>query len=728
MVTPRVLTTRSRVVWMAALATAALASAIDLRAQMPMPPATVFEMTGFIQRATLDAGTDPLRGGTITLNNHKVIVPRNTIFQMPATSLTWAELFSLAPAPYGLGSGQNKEDQTGLALNDWPKPPVTFEVTVQGNRVGDDYIAGLLFLSQLSLQAHQGYINAIDYATGEMRVGGTPGDATTGTRVRINDPIGRFGRAGGHDPRFTIDEDNPTIKSETGFPMCLPRTDPTQASTVAGGGDDALCPQGNRPTAGAGYQSIFTMPQRPAPSDAERANPASRATPDPWRAAPFEVGDYVTVRGPIVADAAGDYIDASAIDANVGIFTTPGTQPSYVSIDVLLMGTGPLDDPNIAQEGAKRTRVEGFTTDISTAILISAVDVNACSGEEVDRTWNLQAVDPGPPNGAVAGRWRFRPGAPLFDLKGFPFLPPTREVHAVSLTGTVTTLNGLSAGEYQAPNFEFILPENLGIGSPKIPANFEAMPFLAQGSGPRYAFGTHKLLGYVSQLAPWPGAAATKPARSACPPIANAGVTQSVGSGAKVTLDGTASADPNTPPAPLTFAWTQTAGTTVQLTGAATAQPSFVAPTLTTGATPATLTFQLTVDNGTTTGTASVNVVVTAPPDVTPPNVGTPSLSNGSTTATKNVVLPLQVTASDPTPGSGMKSVNFSYSYSAPVNGVMRQFNGTLIGALKSGTTNVWIPSPAFTPTVGAKYTFTATATDNAQHAVTGGAASITVQ
>ena len=221
--------------------------------------------------------------------------------------------------------------------------------------------------------------------------------------------------------------------------------------------------------------------------------------------------------------------------------------PAYVAIDVLLMGTGPLDDLTIAQEGAKRTRVEGFTTDISTAIKISAVDVDACTGEESDRLWNLQAVDPGPPNGAVAGRWRFRPGAPLFDLKGFPFLPPTREVHAIGLGGTVMTINGLSAGEYQAPNFEFILPENAGIGNPKVAANFDAMPFLAQGSGPRQAFGTSTRLGFISQLSPWPGDAAHRPTRNACAPFVSVGNTQTVNSGASVTLDGSASSDANSP-------------------------------------------------------------------------------------------------------------------------------------------------------------------------------------
>src|SRR3954470_4698849 len=152
-----------------------------LRAHLPRPATTLFEMTGFIQEATLDDPADPFSGGTLTMNNHLIVIPKYTIFQMPATSLTWAELFKNAPAPWG-------PTKTGLALSD--KPDYTFEVTVQGNRVidgaSDHYVAALVFISNLAAQAHQGFIKSIDYTTGEFTVGGS--------RVRLNDPIGRFGR------------------------------------------------------------------------------------------------------------------------------------------------------------------------------------------------------------------------------------------------------------------------------------------------------------------------------------------------------------------------------------------------------------------------------------------------------------------------------------------------------------------------------------------------------
>jgi len=679
-----------------ALVLAALWSGAPLRAQLPLPASTIFEMTGFVQEATLDNPSDPFSGGTLTVNNHLVVVPRYTIFQMPATSLTWAELFTQAPAPWG-------PTRTGLALKDTPKPDYTFEVTVQGNRVVDDaagtdrYIAGLLFVSNLSPQAHQGFISKIDYATGEFVVGGA--------RVRLNDPLGRFGRVMTHDKRFTIDEDNPTVKSETGYPMCLPRT------RVDQGADDPLCPQGNRPAG----KTIFTMLTPPAPTAAERQNPALRtAALDPWRAAPFEVGDYVTVRGPIVRDAAGQYISAYAVDANLGIFTQPGTQPSYVSVDVVLMGTGPVNDPTLAQEGAKRTRVEGFSTDFTTPVVISALDVDACTGEGIDRWWATQAIDPGAPTGAVAGRWRFIPAAPLFDLKGFPFLPPTREVHVVSATGTVLSMNGLSAGEYTSPNQEFILPENRGIGSPIVPGNFETMAFLTQGSGQRSG-------AYSGQLSPWPGT--NPPVRNACAVVAADPI---VTSGSLVTLDGYQSIAANVPTGAVAYKWTQISGASVALANATAAKTTFTAPTVAIGASNLALVFKLTVtpSNGApAVDSRFVTVTVTAPPDTTAPTVAAPAALQGGVTVTtlRAVSTSLSTTATD---NVGVARVTFTYSY-IDANGIKQ--TGTLTAA-KSATSNTWTSQTTFTPVSKRTYTFTATASDAAGNITTGAATVKTIQ
>ena len=78
------------------------------------------------------------------------------------------------------------------------------------------------------------------------------------------------------------------------------------------------------------------------------------------------------------------------------------------------------------------------------------------------------------------------------------------------------------------------------------------------------------------------------------PPVANAGPDQTVDEGDPVSLDGTASSDPQGDA--LNFTWTQMAGLPVALTGANTATPSLMAPY---GSMNQTLTFELIVDDST---------------------------------------------------------------------------------------------------------------------------------
>jgi hypothetical protein len=96
-------------------------------------------------------------------------------------------------------------------------------------------------------------------------------------------------------------------------------------------------------------------------------------------------------------------------------------------------------------------------------------------------------------------------------------------------------------------------------------------------------------------------------------PRSNAGVDQTVSSGAVVTLTGAASSDPDAGQT-LTYLWTQTGGTLVTLNSSTAQQPTFTAPTLNVGDPSVTLTFSLVVNDGSLSSTTSTVTVTVSPP------------------------------------------------------------------------------------------------------------------
>jgi hypothetical protein len=727
--------------WVALLCLAVLAWTGIAAAQLPAPGTPwSFDVDGFIQEAKLDgtaAAGSALQGGHIKVNGHMIVVPASTIVVLPGNQLTWQELFAQAPAPYG-------PTQSGMAAADLPAPIVQYEAHVIGNvlpangtgctifNCNGEYVAGLIYISQQATNSGTGYINFIDYTNGELLVGGTPGSNLDGTRVRLNDPTGAFGRAnaaGSTDPRFSVasfhqpvvggpvlDSGNPTIRSVTGFPMCLPRTDPA----VAG---DLLCPESQRPVGAVG--TITTTPA---------------GIPSSFTQAPFEVGDYVTFAGTLVQDcaltscltggptagpypvpsgtgsAANTFISAHTIVNNFAIYTAPGTDPAYLAIDVALMGTGGTTVLGL-NEAAIRTRFEGFTTDVSDVstqrhVHLYGVDL-ACNGTESGmRDWGTISVDPGPPTGAAKGRWRFRPPctgvAPTQTAAGTVtdkvcsppaagvFDPPPRDVRAIlevpastlpSPTGTpaipswvlgqTTQAAGVVYGQAHVPIGDYIFPEQV-VGNPVPPDNFETMAFLVNG-GVSSTTGTLAL-----QLSPFP----TVPVpTSSCSVLAAPTVTASanvtaVTSGGVVNLTATATGTP----AP-TLTWAQIAGTPGTFSSTLGPAVAWTAPVV---ALTETATFQVTAANGVlpnATSSVSVTVNPAAAPTIT-------SVTATPTTATAGTVVALSATATGPNP------ITFTWAQTAGTPGTFGSTTGSPV--------NWTAPSVTLTETA----TFTVTATD----------------
>lgn len=667
---------------------------------------TQFDVTGFLQSATVNNPADPHSGGTMVLNGQTIIVPAEMIVILPASALTWQELFALSPAPYtGVA--------TGMALADLPTPHTTYEVQAVGNHVidagGDRYIAGMVHVSQQELNSGAGYINFINYTDGSFEVGGVLGVAGTGSVIRINDPAnatsasgGRYGRAFSPDVRFQVDQDNPTILSAQGFPMCIPRTDPAVA-------DDPLCPQANRPLSTGGKDPSTGQQHRPAGQFDSffTMNAPGAGFPDPTIQAPMEIGDFVNTAGTLTTDlnTGLDYIAAHTVVNDTAIFTQPGIDPAYVQIEVGLIGTGGLTVFG-AGEAAIRTKFEGMTTDPSRNIHLYGIDINPVTGATSDRDWGTIGVDPGPPLlGAVKGRWRFRPPCtvPVATDKsctppvGGSFLPPTREVRAVIeghqqfLTGTttanpasqvpgtataVTSANGIYWGQYHAPIGEYIFPENVP-GQPIPENNFNTIEFLSYG-------GYQSLTGVqAGVLNPWPSNVLPAPFACATPTIL--GAPYSVANAGSINLSGSVNADATSP---VKLSWT--AGTTVggtdlngALTNATTTSPSFSAIGLLAGV------YNLRFSASNVCGAATADTTVTVQPAPVP---------------TINPILAQSTNA-----GSLVTMVASSNSLPAPTFAWL-QTSGPVVVLNTTGLANG--SRATFTPAVAGVYTFSVTATN----------------
>jgi hypothetical protein len=272
--------------------------------------------------------------------------------------------------------------------------------------------------------------------------------------------------------------------------------------------------------AGQTYCSSYVMPAAPAAG-------ALATGPDPRQQAPFEVGDFVSFAGTLIHGAGGDYISAHTIEANVGIYTQPGTQPAYVAIGGF--GVGTADPLAVAANGARqetqdRIFLEAETTDVKTPVDIYYEDASNTRNADgslsvnVRNRWttpfemtgeNQTPVNGGPSGGITTQNTGPQPQRARIRATKAPaglLSQPSRTVRVAQRTRctptpvdpTTTTINqialdkcfsdnelpantvanGLAAGQYIAPVFEYIFPENVAPGDQVVPLDLWHLPFL----------------------------------------------------------------------------------------------------------------------------------------------------------------------------------------------------------------------------------------------------------
>jgi hypothetical protein len=252
----------------------ALGTVMAVSLAQPAPAAvsvrpSLARIIGEIERIHLNDPNDVWSGGTIVVGGQNVIIPRNLLADLPANRLTLQQVFAGAPA------GCVTRGESGLAKTDRCNTSGAGGIaTIEADRTrSGDVIAGDVFL-QKGAETIFGTVSFINFDEGWVRVNGTPGDASTGVMVRLNDPTGRHTVQAGAgcqpgaqncspDPRFTEDPDNYTQAFSTGYPLCIPSTvkrtftdtlnlagngttATATAQAAADGTGDVLCPEGNR--------------------------------------------------------------------------------------------------------------------------------------------------------------------------------------------------------------------------------------------------------------------------------------------------------------------------------------------------------------------------------------------------------------------------------------------------------------------------------------------------
>lgn len=283
----------------------------------------------------------------------------------------------------------------------------------------------------------------------------------------------------------------------TGFPVCLP--DSARPN---------VCPAKNRPAS--------LTPNSPTPPNYRRftcgpspvgVNEPVLADCDPSLPAPLRVGDYVNYVGMLDKDRDDQsyFISLHGLEAQLGIYTSPGVDPAYVFIEEALQGTmgarWPLDaTTQIPQEATSVFKLVGFTSDPSRTISVEIFDDDA-NVNPLNPTFapTRLATKIVPTNLAQLGRFKMMWAAKedarvvrrnvrvkLSDAivgPASPSLAPgsvSNERPAAQLPAGASLRGGYAYGQYEAPISEYISPEitRFGVKGWPVPVNFEDFCFL----------------------------------------------------------------------------------------------------------------------------------------------------------------------------------------------------------------------------------------------------------
>lgn len=477
-------------------------------AQTVDPPAG-FAIIGHIEKFTLASPGDIRSRATVTVRGIDVILPSNLVITMPGGYLTAEQLFR------GRDFKNTALGRSGLALQEVTEPDLTCpaplagpekkcplpaaEIELAGNIIPFagtlQYVAGIARISQGALHIGSGFIRSINPVSGFFTVGADLGGAPA-SRMRLNDPEGIYGPKPDPtkplllDKRFALDPGNSPVHARTGFPVCLPDS-----------ARPGLCPNSNRSNnVNAANYRRFTCGASPS-GVTEPVLPGCQA----HLPVPLRVGDYVNYVGMLDKDDQGYFYSLHGLDAELGVYTSPGVDPAYVFIEVSIQGTmgaiWPLNaTTTIPQEATSIFKLVGFTSDpgrtISVAIFDDTANANPLNPTLAPTRLATKIV---PTNLAQLGRfkmiWAAKEDArvvrrsvrvKLSDATAGPFNPQLAPGSSSnSMTGGLlppgaSTRSGYAFGQYEAPISEYISPETTRFGAKgwPVPVNFEDFCFL----------------------------------------------------------------------------------------------------------------------------------------------------------------------------------------------------------------------------------------------------------